>query len=287
VERLRPEIQRIADRLVDELERRTQPVDLVEAFALPLPSLVIADLLGVPEEDRPFFEERSRMLVSNRVGTDVAVKAFEEMREYMERLVAGKRERPGDDVLTRLDQMERAGDMGHDEVVDTGRLLLLAGHVTTANMIALGVTLLLQHPDQMAELRAQPGLLKGAIEEMLRHQTLLRGGLRRVATEDVEVGGQLIRAGEGVVVLLSAANRDRLFAEAETFDIHRNVRHHLAFGYGSHQCIGQLLAREELHVALGTILRRLPNLELAVPLKEVRFRDDEFLHGLRELPIRW
>jgi cytochrome P450 len=287
VEAMRPEIQRIADGLLDEMARHTPPADLVQSFALPLPSLVICHLLGVPHGERPYFEERARMLVSFRSGTDQVRTAFEELRAYMDGLVTAKRTEPADDVLTRLVEREMAGGLTHDEVVETARLLLLAGHVTTANMIALGVLMLLREPDQLADLRRDAGLVKGAVEELLRHMTLIQAGLRRVATEDVEVGGQRIRAGEGVIVHIAAANRDAITTEPERFDVHHEVRHHLAFGYGFHQCLGQLLARVELQVALASIAGRFPTLALAVPLDEVRFREDGFLNGVHELPVTW
>src|SRR5256885_5422496 len=277
----------IADVLLDDVTGRTPPVARVQAFALPLPSLVICHLLGVPPADRPFFEGRARQLVSFRSSEEEIRAAFDDLRTYMDGLVTAKRTSPADDVLTRLVEREQAGELTHEEVVDTARLLLLAGHVTTANMISLGVLVLLRSPDQLADLRRDPGLARGAVEELLRHMTLIQGGLRRVATADVEVGGQLIRAGEGVIVHIAAANRDALFAEPERFDVHHEVRHHLAFGYGFHQCLGQLLARIELQVALATIARRLPTLALAVPIEDVRFREDGFLHGVRELPVGW
>jgi len=222
-------------------------------------------------------------LLDDMVAQDV----FDQLREYMEGLVAAKRADGADDMLSRLVELERTGDLSPDEVVDTARLLLLAGHVTTANMIGLGVLVLLRHPDQLADLRGDPGLAANAVDEILRHQTLIRGGLRRAATEDVEVGGQLIRAGEGVIVLIEAANRDATLAGDERFDIHRGVRHHLSFGYGFHQCLGQLLARVELQVALGTIARRFPALAIAVPMDQVAIRLDGFLHGVHELPVTW
>ncbi|HXM54301.1 MAG TPA: cytochrome P450 [Candidatus Dormibacteraeota bacterium] len=284
---MRAEIQRIADDLLEAMTRQSPPTDLVEAYALPLPSLVICHLLGVPRADRPYFEEWARRLVSFRSSREELRTAFDELRSYMDRLVAAKRTEPAEDVLTRLVEQERAGEMTHEEVVDNARLLLLAGHVTTANMIALGALSLLRDPDQLAALRGDPALVPGAVEELLRHMTLIQSGLRRVATEDVEIGGQLIRAGEGVIVHIAAANRDQAFTEPERFDVRHEVRHHLAFGYGFHQCLGQLLARAELQIALDTIIRRLPGLALAVPVEQLAWRDETFLHGLYELPVTW
>jgi cytochrome P450 len=287
IEGMRPQVQEIADGLLEEMGRLTPPADLVQAFALPLPSLVICELLGVPLSERPRFETMSRSLVTTPSTPERFVEIAREFRLYMEDLVARRRAEPADDVLSRMIEWEAAGELTHDEVVDMGRLLLLAGHVTTANMIGLGVILLLGHPGSMAELRADPALAANTVEEVLRHQTLIQGGLRRVAVEDAEVGGQRIQAGEGVIVLIAAANRDAALGQGDEFDIHRGVRHHLAFGYGFHQCLGQLLARVELQVALVSVARRFPGLALAVPLEEVALRDDGFLHGVRELPVTW
>jgi cytochrome P450 len=287
IERMRPQVQEIADGLLEEMGRLTPPADLVQAFALPLPSLVICEVLGVPLSERPRFETMSRSLVTAPSTPERFVEIAREFRLYMEDLVARRRAEPADDLLSRMIEWEAAGDLTHDEVVDMGRLLLLAGHVTTANMIGLGVIMLLEHPGALAELRADPALAANTVEEVLRHQTLIQGGLRRVAVEDAEVGGQPIRAGEGVIVLIAAANRDAALGHGDEFDIHRGVRHHLAFGYGFHQCLGQLLARVELQIALVSVARRFPNLALAVPLEEVGLRDDGFLHGVRELPVTW
>jgi cytochrome P450 len=287
IEAMRPQVQEIADGLLDAMAQATPPADLVRSFALPLPSLVICELLGVPADDRPRFETMSRNLVTAPGSPERFVEIAREFRLYMEDLVARKHAAPADDLLSRMIEWEAAGELTHEEVVDMGRLLLLAGHVTTANMIGLGVIMLLEHPGALAELRADPSLAANTVEELLRHQTLIQGGLRRVAVEDAEVGGQLIRAGEGVVVLIAAANRDAGMGLGEEFDIHRGVRHHLAFGYGFHQCLGQLLARVELQVALVSVARRFPDLALAVPLDQVAIRDDGFLHGVRELPVTW
>src|SRR5215472_16830779 len=240
IEGMRPQIQEIADALLDELARRTPPADLVQGFALPLPSLVICEVLGVPASERPRFEDMSRKLVTAPPSNspDRFVQIAREFRLYMEDLVARKQAEPGDDLLSRMIEWERVGDLTHEEVVDMGRLLLLAGHVTTANMIGLGVILLLEHPGALA-------------------------------------------------VLIAAANRDAALGNGDEFDIHRGVRHHLAFGYGFHQCLGQLLARVELQVALVSVARRFPSLALAVPLERVAVRDDGFLHGVRELPVTW
>ncbi|HKF79119.1 MAG TPA: cytochrome P450 [Candidatus Dormibacteraeota bacterium] len=286
VEALRPGVARIAGALLDEVVSEGPPADLVEAFARPLPALVIAEVLGVPDAERRHFEDLSRRLVTSADGPDRAIQAMEGLRDYMERLVTARRATPGEDVLSRLVELEEAGELDHDQAVDTGRLLLLAGHVTTANMIALGVLMLLRHPAQLAAVRGDPTLMRAGVEELLRHQTLIQGGLRRVATEDVELGGRRIRAGDGVVVAIAAANRDPALG-GDCFDVHRGTRNHLAFGYGFHQCLGQHLARVELDVALTAVSTRLPTLAVAVPEADISFREDGFLHGLRALPVTW
>ncbi|GLY86615.1 cytochrome P450 [Actinoallomurus iriomotensis] len=288
VEALRPRIQGIVDELIDTMLAGTPPVDLVSAFALPVPSLVICELLGVPYADHDFFQRCSRAMVSSRSTPEEAVTAGDELKEYLIRLLGRKADEPADDLLSRL-VVEQAETMTRSELADMGMLLLVAGHETTANMIALGTLTLLQHPDQLAELRdGDPVLIKSAVEELLRYLNIVHSGRRRVATEDVEVGGRLIRAGEGVIVATDAGNRDeKAFPDPDVLDLHREARHHVAFGYGVHQCLGQPLARVELQVVYGTLYRRVPTLRLAVPLEEIRFKHDMLVYGVHELPVSW
>jgi cytochrome P450 len=289
VEGLRPRIQSIVDGLIDTMLDGTPPADLVAAFALPVPSLVICELLGVPYADHCFFQKCSRILVSSRSTPDEAVASADELKAYLTDLLARKAAEPEDDLLSRL-VVEQARTMTRAELADLAMLLLVAGHETTANMIALGTLTLFQHPDQLTELREKqdPRLIASAVEELLRYLNIVHSGRRRVATEDVEVGGRLIRAGEGVVVATDAGNRDaNAFADPDVLDIHRQARHHVAFGYGVHQCLGQPLARVELQVVYGTLYRRIPTLRLAVPLEEVRFKHDMLVYGVHELPVSW
>jgi cytochrome P450 len=288
VEALRPRIQKIVDGLIDTMLAETPPVDLVSAFALPVPSLVICELLGVPYADHDFFQRCSRAMISSRSTPEEAVAASDELKEYLVRLLDRKADEPSDDLLSRL-VVEQAETMTRAQIADMGVLLLVAGHETTANMIALGTLTLLQHPDQLAELReGDPELVKSAVEELLRYLTIVHSGRRRVATEDVEVGGRLIKAGEGVIVATDSGNRDeKAFPDPDVLDIHRDARHHMAFGYGIHQCLGQPLARVELQVVYGTLYRRVPTLRLAVPLEQVRFKHDMLVYGVHELPVSW
>ncbi|GAB2803248.1 cytochrome P450 [Actinoallomurus bryophytorum] len=289
VEALRPRIQRIVDDLIDTLLAGTSPADLVANFALPVPSLVICELLGVPYADHDFFQRCSRILVSTRSTPLEATTAADELKDYLSRLLERKSAEPADDLLSRL-VAEQSGTLTRSQLADMALLLLVAGHETTANMIGLGTLTLLRHPDQLAELREteDPKVVAGAVEELLRYLNIVHSGRRRVATEDVEVGGRLIRAGEGVIVTTDTGNRDAsAFPDPDVLDIHRQARHHVAFGYGVHQCLGQPLARVELQVVYGTLYRRIPTLRLAVPLEEIRFKHDMLVYGVHELPVSW
>ncbi|MFB7125193.1 cytochrome P450 [Kitasatospora sp. NPDC056273] len=289
VEAMRPDIQRIVDEALDGMTAGRAEADLVADFALPVPSLVICLLLGVPYEDHEFFQGISRTLLSNTRPFEELLAARDEMLEYLEALTARKREEPRDDILSRLAVRD---DLTPREVASTGFLLLVAGHETTANMISLSTALLLDRPEQIARL-ADPAAVPGAVEELLRLLTIIHTGVLRVALEDVELGGTTVRAGEGVVAMLSTANRDgAVFGgadrlPADELDLDRDARRHMAFGFGVHQCLGQPLARAELQIALATLFRRLPGLRLTVPRDELAFRTDAFIYGMRSLPVAW
>ncbi|MFF2144476.1 cytochrome P450 [Kitasatospora sp. NPDC058190] len=285
VEALRPEIQRIADDLLDRMTDGRSSADLVREFALPLPSLVICLLLGVPYQDHAFFQECSRVLLRRDSSAEDVSAAQARLADYLIELTDSKRTQPDDGILSRL---VARGELSTEEIGAMGRLLLVAGHETTANMTALSVLALLRNPDQLAHLREHPESVPGAVEELLRYLTIVHSGLTRVATEDVELGGARIRAGEGVVCMISTANRDEQeFPDGDELDLARDARRHLAFGFGVHQCLGQPLARLELQIALNTVLRRLPELRLAVPFEEISFRGEMLVYGVHELPIAW
>ncbi|MGW4383532.1 cytochrome P450 [Kitasatospora sp. NPDC004531] len=282
---LRPEIQRITDELIDRMTDGRHQADLVEEFALPLPSLVICLLLGVPYQDHDFFQECSRTLLHRGSSTEEVIAASDRLTEYIDTLTAAKRDNPDDGILSRL--VER-GELEIEDIGAMGRLLLIAGHETTANMTALSVLALLRNPDQLAHLRAHPEAVPAAVEELLRYLSIVQTGLVRVAVEDVEIGGTTIKAGEGVVLQINAANwDDERYPDAAALDLTRDTRHHLAFGFGVHQCLGQPLARLELEIALETLLRRLPDLRLAVPFEDVPFRHDMLIYGVHELQVAW
>ena len=290
VEALRPAIQRIVDNLIDDLLAGPTPVDLVTAFALPVPSLVICELLGVPYADHDFFQANSQILINMESAPDEARAAQQRLHEYLDALVGERLAAPGDDLLSALAGRVHAGELSRRDAALIGSLLLVAGHETTANMIALGTLALLQHPDQLAALRAtsDPQLIAGAVEELLRYLSIVHSGRRRVALEDIELDGQTIRAGEGVILATDAGNRDAsAFAEPDRLDVRRDARHHVAFGFGVHQCLGQPLARVELQVVYGTLYRRIPTLRLAVDLDQIAFKHDGLVYGVYGLPVTW
>lgn len=285
VEAMRPEVQRLTDDLLDRMTAGRNSADLVAEFALPLPSLVICLLLGVPYDDHEFFQERSRLLLSLRSTAEEVRGAQEDLRGYLTRLAESKRREPDDGIVSRL---VARGELDDEEVSSMGRLLLIAGHETTANMTALSTLALLRNPGQLKRLREDPSLIKGAVEELLRYLTIVHNGLPRVATEDITVGGRTIRAGEGVLCTLNSANRDDdVFPGGDALDVGRDARRHIAFGFGVHQCLGQPLARVELQIAVETLLRRLPDLRLAIPFEDVRFRHDMGIYGVHALPVAW
>jgi cytochrome P450 len=290
MEALRPAIQKIVDDLIDAMLAGPAPVDLVEAFALPVPSSVICELLGVPYADHDFFQTNSKILINRNTTPEQAAAATQGLTEYLDRLVDDKLARPGDDLLSQLAERVRAGEISQREAANMGILLLIGGHETTANMIALGTLTLLQHPDQLAELRESddPKLIAGAVEELLRYLNIPHAGRRRVALTDVRIGRVTIRAGEGVILANDLGNRDpAVFPEPDRLDVHRDARRHVAFGFGVHQCLGQPLARVELQVVYGTLYRRIPTLKLAVDLDQIAFKHDELVYGVYELPVTW
>lgn len=284
---LRPRIQDTVDRLLAAMESAGPPAELVSAFALPLPSMVICALLGVPYADHEFFEEQSRRLLRGPSAADTR-DARDLLDGYLGELIDRKREKPGDGLLDELIQEQlHDGGLDREQLVSMATLLLVAGHETTANMISLGTFTLLRHPEQLAELRAAPELMSVAVEELLRFLSIA-DGLVRVATEDIEIAGTTIRAEEGVLFSTSVINRDTAaFPEPDTLDWHRPARHHVAFGFGIHQCLGQNLARAELEIALRTLFERLPGLRLAAPAEEIPFKPGDTIQGMLELPVTW
>lgn len=283
----------IRETVVDALARMRQagpPADLVAHVALPVPSMVICHLLGVPYDDHEFFQRRSRILV-DRTSTGPAIRAAsQDLREYLAALIAVKRRGTAhDDLIGRLavEQVE-TGQITADALLGMSLLLLVAGHETTANMIGLATLALLRHPDQTRQLRGHPELMDDAVEELLRYLTVIRTGLPRLAVADTVVGGQPIRAGEGVIAMLAGANHDAsVFPDPDRLDLARGSHQHVAFGFGVHQCIGQPLARAELRVALTELLAAFPTLALAEEPSDVDVRDEGIIYGLHRLQVTW
>ncbi|WP_327676529.1 cytochrome P450 [Kitasatospora sp. NBC_00458] len=293
IDALRPRISAIVDRFLDQLLAQPQPADLVQEFALPIPSAVIAELLGVPYEDHEYFQTRGKRMLSRSSTLQESAQSVVDLREYIGKLAERRRTDPGDDVLSRLVvERELTGELDHEDVKSTGLLLLVAGHETTANMIALSVLTLLRHPEQLAALRADLSRVRDVVEELLRFLSVVHSGVPRVALEDVEIAGVVIREGEGVIASVPAANWDPAhFAAPEVFDIDRDARRHVAFGFGIHQCLGQPLARAELEIALTTLLDRLPGLGLAESGEDggggPEFAPEKAVYGLHRLPVTW
>jgi cytochrome P450 len=287
---LRTRIQEIVDEHLDAmLASPDRTADLVSAFALPVPSLVICELLGVPYADHDFFQTRSKTLLSQKATVEEVTAAADELRGYLDKLVAVKEADPTDDLLGRqIIKQREEGTEDRDALVSLGVLLLIAGHETTANMISLSTLALLQRPDQVAELRADPSKTLGAVEELLREFTIAEFVTSRVAVEDTVVGGVEVKAGEGVLTLGNAANHDPdVFENPNEIDINRGARNHIAFGYGAHQCLGQNLARVELQIVFDTLFARVPTLRVPVPISELPFKDDASVYGLHCLPVTW
>lgn len=290
-EAMRPQIQGLVDGFLDDMVASEPPVDLVRAFALPVPSLVICLLLGVPYDDHEFFQRHSTTGLDGRASEEQKAAAGIALFGYMSDLVARKEREPGDDLMSRLiTDYVVTGQLSRETAAMNAMLLLQAGHETTASMIALGTLALLQHSDQLARLRQtdNPAAIANTVEELMRYLTIVHSLVDRVALEDLTVGGQPISAGDKLLMNLPAGNWDPCFVDnPDSLEIDRNTQGHLGFGYGAHQCIGQNLARVELQIAVGSLVRRLPGLQLAVPPEELKFQNNKEIYGIQELPVRW
>lgn len=284
---MRPNIERIANELVDAMLKSDEPVDFVDAVALPLPSLVICELLGVPYDKHDFFQERTRAVLAADSTPEQIAAAIGDVMTYLAELVTIKQQTPGDDLVSLLVKHIESGDLSIVDVAGMSTFLLMAGHETTGNMLGLGLFALLEHPDQLAELREDPELMPQAVEELLRHLDII-GSLPRTATEDMEVAGQRIAKGELLMFSTEAGNRDpSVFDEPDRLDFHRDASRHLTFGHGIHTCLGAPLARLELQVVFSIVLERIPGLRLAVPAADIGLKNDARIFGVHELPITW
>lgn len=285
INQLTSRVEEIVTGQLDEMERTGPPTDLVQAYALPIPSIVICELLGVPYADRATFQTASATLLNLDSTVEQASEAMHSLFGYLGELVARKHVEPTDDLLSGL---VASGELTDEELINIGILLLNAGHETTANMLGLGTFALLQHPEQLAMLREDPGLIDGAVEELLRYTSILQFHARRIATEDVELAGRPIEAGQVLVLSLPVINRDAdRFAEPDRLEVTRAPSGHLSFGHGVHQCLGQQLARIEMRIGYSALLSRFPGLRLAVAPEDVPLRSDMAIYGVHELPVTW
>ena len=289
VEALRPRMQAIVDKMIDRLLQLPKPVDFVKEMALPTASLVICELLGVQMQDSPFIQLKTDTVLDRSSLPEQSQMAAYELMMYFDRIITAKEQTPSDDLLGRLiADTAKTGAASHQELVGVAALLLLGGYDTMAQVMGLGTLALIKYPDQLAQLRANPVLAETLVDEMVRYHSVNHAGLPRAATADVEIGGQLIRAGEGVLVMLNSGNRDETaFPDADRFDICRRAAGHVGFGHGLHKCIGVAFAHAELEIAFTTLFRRIPGLRLACPEEELRFRDEMVLYGLKSLPVCW
>ncbi|WP_327151499.1 cytochrome P450 [Nocardia sp. NBC_01329] len=283
--RLQPRVEQIVVEHLDAMAARGGPVDLVDSFALPVPSLVICELLGVPYADRADFQKRGAVQLDRSRGHDERASAGAESRSYMAELVRMKRSDQGGDLLSML-VLDHGDALSDADLIGIGTLLLLAGHETTASMLALSTLLLLEHPDQWATLREDPANASRAVEELLRHLSIVHHPGIRTALQDTMIGEHHIAAGDMVLCSIPSANRDPILA-GDTFDITRKPSGHLAFGHGIHHCVGAPLARMEMQAALPELASRFPTLRLAVSPDELTFRADSIVYGVQSLPVDW
>lgn len=284
---LEERITEIAVEHIEAMKAAGTEADLVPAYALPLPSLVICELLGVDYGDRARFQENTAVALNSHSTPEERARAGGELYTFISELVAAKRASPADDILSGLIH-EADPPLTDAQLIDVALVLLGAGHETTANMLALGTFALLENADQLAALRADPGLIDTAVEELLRYLSIVQLGVSRIATETVTVGGVEIPAGATVVVATPEVNRDtRHWTDPDRLDLGRERAPHLAFGHGVHQCLGQQLARIEMRVGFAELVTRLPELRLATKAAEVPLRNDMLIFGVHSLPVTW
>ncbi|MEU6009335.1 cytochrome P450 [Streptomyces sp. NPDC047453] len=285
MKQLVPRIEEIAAERVAAMRRQGPPADLVHDFSIPMSSQVICELLGIPAEEQDRFEADSGKLLNLNTAPEEVMGAVGNLVGLLGRLAAQKMAEPADDLISRL---VTSGEVNEAELMGMLLLLLVAGHETTANMLSLGTYTLLREPEQLAKLRADESLIEGAVEELLRFLTIVHIGVQRIPTEDVEIRGVPVKAGQAVLLHLPSANRDPgRFPDPDRLDVTRRAIGHLTFSHGIHQCLGQQLARLELRVGYTTLLREFPDLRLAVPVEEIPMRDNMTIYGVHKLPVEW
>jgi cytochrome P450 len=290
VNAFRPRIQEIVDGAIDRILRMPQPVDLVHELAVVVPTQVIVELVGANRQHLDRFYALQAVMLSRTTTAEEHDEAARGMRRNMDRLVAEKEANQGDDIVSRQirRQLAENGEIDRAGLASLAQFLLSAGHETTTQMIALGVFALLSHPEQLAEIVADPAKTTKAIDELLRYFSVVEIGMARVALEDVEIAGAVIRAGEGVIASNIAANHDpEVFEDPDTLNLMRDAQRHVAQGHGPHQCLGQNVARAELQIVFDTLFRRIPGLRLAAGIEELPFKYDGLVFGMHQLPVRW
>lgn len=276
-------VTRIAAARLDAIADHGPAVDIVDAYARPIPAQLICELLGVPYEDREYFQKHAATMNMRDTEPQDQYQAMTAIQRYLHELVVAKRNKPTDDLLGDL----ATGELTDDELTNVGTILLVAGLDTTANMIALGLYALFRNPDQLAALRADPTIIDGAVEELLRYLSIAHTNVR-TALEDVVVNGHLVKKGDSVALSLQAANRDPdRFPAPDVLDLNRRATGHLAFGHGVHQCLGQQLARVQMRIAFPALLARFPTLALAIPVQDVPLRANADISGVHALPVTW
>ena len=291
INEMRPRVEAIVEEHLDLLSARGEPIDFFAEFAVPFPTTVTSDFLGIPKEDHLFFQERSRTRVAIDLGPEAPIDAVRQMRarvnEILVERMSGYEDRS--DLIGRmLADHVLPGHMTRDEAAATLELLMMAGHETTANMLTLGLLSMLLEPAGLGTLAGDEAAIRNAVEEMLRFHSIVQYNGLRVALDDCEVGGVTIRKGEGVLALIAAANRDPgIFPDPDCFDPSRDATGHVGFSYGPHLCLGQGLARLEMRVAFARLADRFPNMHLAVPVEELVFRYGSLVHGVDALPVAW
>jgi cytochrome P450 len=291
IKALQPKIETIANQLIDKVIEQGQ-MDLIADFAFHLPTIVILEMLGVPVADRESVKEWSSAFIAPALDPE-SLAVFEQKMtafvSYLRQLFAQRRAQPQDDLVSALLQAEEGDDrLSEEELLGTMVLLIVAGHETTVNMIGNGLLALWDHPEQMQRLQAEPGLMQTAVEELIRYDGSVERALNRWVTQDVTLGGQELKQGDIVIVILGSANHDAAkFEQPENLNCSRNQNRHLGFGQGIHYCLGAPLARMEIEIALNTLLQRLPNLRPAIEPDQLRWRATPGFRGVTSLPVIW
>ncbi len=289
VKKLKPRMQEIFDEQLEYMLAQEAPVDLIKMLAIPVSAKVICELLGTPLADHAYVQRLTDIVLDRRSTPADAEAAAIELMGYFDRIVTEKEQQTGDDLLCRLIENARLeGQPSHQELVGLAALLLLGAYDTMALAMGMGVVTLINHPDQLDSFLHDETKADALVDELVRYLSINHAGLPRAAKENMEIGGQHIRAGDGVILMINSANRDiDGFENPDAFDIGRKEQHHLGFGHGIHKCLGMQFARAELSIAIRTLFTRVPSLEIAVPQSELRYRNEMVLYGLEVLPVTW